>query len=151
MEPEQLELENVIYLEALRKNNVYKEYLLSLYNGLDDSLDDCIPFSLKEIIDIIINLNYQAKKFKRSQILPILISSDLEKEDLYNSIKARFQNQKLVYIPLCPIDVRIYYHIYSCLIEELGLEGYGIYWVLVEKLREEKEYKCSLKMIPFFT
>ena len=34
------------------------------------------------------------------------------------------------------------------LIEELGLEGYGIYWVLVEKLREEKEYKCSLKMIP---
>jgi len=34
------------------------------------------------------------------------------------------------------------------LIEELGLEGYGIYWVLVEKLREEKGYKCSLKMIP---
>ena len=29
------------------------------------------------------------------------------------------------------------------LIEELGLEGYGIYWVLVEKLREEKGYKCS--------
>ncbi len=115
-------MENLIYLEALNKNNVYKEYLLSLYDDVDDSVDDCIPFSFKEIINIIKNLNYQAKKYKRSQLLPILISSDLEKENLYNSIKEVFQNQGVFYIPLCPIDVRIYYHIYSCLIEDFGLD-----------------------------
>ena len=122
METKYLDMDNLIYLEALNKNNVYKEYLLSLYNDLDDSVDDCIPFSFKEIINIIKNLNYQAKKFKRSQLLPILISSDLEKENLYNSVKEAFQNQGVFYIPLCPINVGIYYHIYSSLIEDLGLD-----------------------------
>ena len=36
----------------------------------------------------------------------------------------------------------------SMLIEQLGLEGYGIYWVLVETLREQTEYKYPLSMIP---
>jgi len=34
------------------------------------------------------------------------------------------------------------------LIEELGLEGYGIFWVLVEELRNQPEYKYPLKLIP---
>ena len=34
------------------------------------------------------------------------------------------------------------------LIEELQLEGYGIYWVLIETLREQENYKYPLKMIP---
>ena len=34
------------------------------------------------------------------------------------------------------------------LIEELQLEGYGIYWVLVEILREQPDFKYPLKMIP---
>lgn len=36
----------------------------------------------------------------------------------------------------------------SQLIEELQLEGYGIYWVLVETLRDQADYKYSLKYIP---
>lgn len=34
------------------------------------------------------------------------------------------------------------------LIDQLGLEGYGIYWVLVETLREQPEYKYPLHLLP---
>lgn len=33
------------------------------------------------------------------------------------------------------------------LIEELGLEGYGAYWVLIEILREQPDFKYPLKLI----
>lgn len=35
------------------------------------------------------------------------------------------------------------------LIGDLGLEGYGIYWVLIETLREQPEYKYPVKLLPF--
>ena len=34
------------------------------------------------------------------------------------------------------------------LIDQLGLEGYGIYWVLVEMLREQPDYRCPMKLVP---
>lgn len=34
------------------------------------------------------------------------------------------------------------------LIHQLGLEGYGIYWVLIETLREQPDYRCPLALIP---
>lgn len=34
------------------------------------------------------------------------------------------------------------------LIEQLGLEGYGIYWVLVETLRDQPDYRYPLALIP---
>lgn len=34
------------------------------------------------------------------------------------------------------------------LIGDLGLEGYGIYWVLIEILREQPEYKYPVKLLP---
>jgi hypothetical protein len=34
------------------------------------------------------------------------------------------------------------------LIEQLGLEGYGIFWVLIETLRDQPEYKYPLKLLP---
>lgn len=34
------------------------------------------------------------------------------------------------------------------LIEQLGLEGYGIYWVLIEKLRGRKDYKMPFSVVP---
>lgn len=33
------------------------------------------------------------------------------------------------------------------LIEELGLEGYGIFWVLVETLRQQKNFKYPLRLL----
>jgi len=39
---------------------------------------------------------------------------------------------------------------YKCsnLIEDLGLEGYGIFWVLLEVLRDQPNYKYPLNLIP---
>lgn len=34
------------------------------------------------------------------------------------------------------------------LIEELGLEGYGIFWVLIETLREQESFKYPIKLLP---
>lgn len=33
------------------------------------------------------------------------------------------------------------------LIEELGLEGYGIFWILIETLREQQNYKYPLRLL----
>lgn len=33
------------------------------------------------------------------------------------------------------------------LIDELGLEGYGIFWVLIEELRNQKDYKYPMKLV----
>lgn len=34
------------------------------------------------------------------------------------------------------------------LIEEMGLEGYGIYWVLLELMRDQPDYKYRLNLVP---
>lgn len=34
------------------------------------------------------------------------------------------------------------------LIEELGLEGYGIFWVLIETLRSQTDFKAPLRIVP---
>jgi len=34
------------------------------------------------------------------------------------------------------------------LIEELGLEGYGAYWVLIETLRDQPDHKAPLAILP---
>lgn len=34
------------------------------------------------------------------------------------------------------------------LIEQLGMEGYGIYWMLVEVLREQPDYTYPLSLLP---
>ena len=36
------------------------------------------------------------------------------------------------------------------LIDQLGMEGYGIFWALIEKLRAEKDYKLPLTVMPAF-
>lgn len=33
------------------------------------------------------------------------------------------------------------------LIDQLGMEGYGIYWMLLEVLREQPDYRCPLKLV----
>lgn len=36
------------------------------------------------------------------------------------------------------------------LLDQLGPEGYGIYWLLIEKLRAEKDYKLPFSVLPIF-
>jgi hypothetical protein len=37
------------------------------------------------------------------------------------------------------------------LIEQMGMEGFGIYWGLIEKLRSEKDYKLPLTVVKTFS
>ena len=39
---------------------------------------------------------------------------------------------------------------YKCmlLIDQMGLEGYGIFWVLIETLREQNNYRYPLQLVP---
>lgn len=39
---------------------------------------------------------------------------------------------------------------YKCMlvIDQMGLEGYGIFWILIETLREQKDYKYPLQLVP---
>ena len=34
------------------------------------------------------------------------------------------------------------------LIDQLGLEGYGIFWILIEVLREQPEYRYPIDLVP---
>jgi len=106
----------------LKNHNIFKEYLYSLFDDVDNSVGEYKKVSFKKIVNLINNLNYQIKRDKSTHILPILTSSNSDKVYLYDSIKAEVQNEICLYIPLCPIDERILYHIYSCFIEDLGLE-----------------------------
>jgi hypothetical protein len=36
----------------------------------------------------------------------------------------------------------------TMLIEQLGLEGYGIFWILIETLRDQPDYKYPIKLLP---
>lgn len=116
------DIEKDIYLKALNKNNIYKEYLYSLSDEGDNSVEQYEKVPIKKIVNLIKNLNSQIKKDNKSHILPILTSLDSDKVYLYDSIKAEFQSQIIIYIPLCPIEESIFYHIYNCFIEDLGLE-----------------------------
>ena len=117
-----IDIEKDIYLKALNKNDIYKEYLYSLSDVVDNSVEQYEKGSIKKIMNLIKNLNYQIKKNQRPHILPILTSLDSDKVYLYDSIKAEFQSQIILHVPMCPIDEPILYHIYSCFIEDLGLE-----------------------------
>lgn len=37
------------------------------------------------------------------------------------------------------------------LIDQLGMEGYGIFWALIEKLRSERDFKLPISIIPSFS
>ena len=111
MEANYIDLEKDIYLEALNKDNIYKEYLYSLF--YDAELNKKV--TSEKIVE-------ELNQIKNARILPILTSSDSDKSLLYESIRAGIQNQVCLLIPLCPIDERILHHIYNCFIEEFGLE-----------------------------
>lgn len=38
----------------------------------------------------------------------------------------------------------------ALLIDQLGMEGYGIYWMLIEVLRDQPDYKYPLALLPLF-
>ena len=110
------------YLETLKRNPVYKEFLFSLNDDEDYSVVDIKRVSIINISKIIKIFNLQIKERKKAQLIPILTISESEKSYLYDSIKDKFQDQIILNIPMCPIHVRVFYHVFSSLIEDLGIE-----------------------------
>jgi len=51
-----VDLEKGIYLEALKNHNVYKEYLYSLFDDVDNSVGEYKKVSFKKIVNLINNL-----------------------------------------------------------------------------------------------
>lgn len=122
METEFVDIEEAFYLETLKQNHVYKEFLFNLNDDEDYSVVDIKRVSIKKIINIVKSLNIQIKERKKAHLIPILTISESEKSYLYDSIKDKFQDQIILQIPLCPTHVRVFYHIFSSLLEDLGLE-----------------------------
>jgi hypothetical protein len=122
MESDYVDLEKKIYLEALNNQNIYKEFLYTLFEELDSSSEDYRRVMFQRIADLIGHLNFSIKNDRGTRIIPILTSSDSDKVLLYDLIKEEFHNQELIYIPMCPREVRVLYHIYSSIIEDLGIK-----------------------------
>jgi len=134
MEANYIDLEKGIYLEALNKDDIYKEYLYSLYNYAE--------VNRKVIRQKVVEGLYQIKS---SRIVPILTSSDSDMIILYESIKAGIQNQVCVLIPLCPIEEKVLHHIYNCFIEEFGLEILDILKPNLKKIRKNDAIKALIE------
>jgi hypothetical protein len=122
MESNLIDVEKNIYLETLRRRRIFKTYLASLNDIVSKMEDGDNKVSIGRIVNIITNFDRDSTKLKQAHLLPILTSSELKKSHLYDILKENIKNNVFIYIPICPIYVRIFYHIYNCLIEELGLE-----------------------------
>ncbi len=122
MESNLIDVEKSTYLETLGSRGIYKTYLSSLIEIASKTELGDNKVSFWRILNIIKSLIDDSKKEKASHLLPILTTSDAKKNFIYNLLKDKFPNQIVLYIPICPIYVRAFYHVYNCLIEELGFE-----------------------------
>ncbi|MFX0057977.1 MAG: hypothetical protein ACFE85_11695 [Candidatus Hodarchaeota archaeon] len=108
--------ENGLYTDILKNSTNYKELLK--FENFNAYLTKA---SIIKIGKVLTNFIQNTKYDKISRILPILVSSEIEKVRLFDLIKARIQGSRLIYVPNPPETVGIFYHIYNCLFEELGL------------------------------
>ena len=110
------DIEKTIYLNILKKSNDYRKLLefeiFKVYRN---------KTSIFKINKILTNFIQNTQYDKISRILPILVTSETDKVHLFDLIKAKIQNGRLIYVPNPPEPVRIFNHLYNCLIEELGL------------------------------
>ena len=105
------------YIKILREFPGYKELL-----NIEDFIKSLTKSSFLKIRDVLSDFIQNSKYDKSSSILPISISSEIEKVELFNIIGERVQDGHLINLPIPPEPARIFYHVYTCLIEELGLE-----------------------------
>jgi len=108
--------EKNLYLGVLKKSSYYKSLLQ--FNNFQKQKSKVSIFHINEILLNLINLT---KLDKTSRILPILASSEIEKTQFYDLLKDKEEDCKIIYIPNPPPYVRIYFHVYTCIIEEFRL------------------------------
>lgn len=104
------------YLTILKKSDDYSGLL---------QYENCKAYltktSMIKINKTLSNLVQNTKYDKVSRILPIIVSSEIEKVQLFDLITTKSQESRLIYIPSPTENVGLYYHVYNCIIEELGL------------------------------
>ncbi|MFX1407418.1 MAG: hypothetical protein ACFFBW_10700 [Promethearchaeota archaeon] len=108
--------ENSIYINILKKSTDYKTLL-----NFENFEGYITKTSITKIRKALTNFIQNIKHDKISRILPILVSSKFEKVRLLDLIEVKLQDARMVYVPSPPASEHIFYHIYNCLIEELGL------------------------------
>ncbi len=145
MESNLIDVEKNIYLETLGRRGIYKTYLSSLIDIISKTEIGDNKVSSWGILNIIKRLNNDSKKEQSSHITPILTASDAKKNYIYNILKDKFPTQIVLYIPICPIYVRIFYHVYNCLIEELGFEIIDIINLDPQAIGQYDIYKAIYK------
>ena len=103
---------------------ILREYLpdyKKLFNE-EDFREDLTKSSFPKIRDDLTKYIQKTKKDKNSRMVPISISYKTEKIQLFDLIEEQIQDVYLVNVPIPPESISIYYHVYTCLIEEFGLE-----------------------------
>jgi hypothetical protein len=106
------------YIKILRE---YLHDYKKLFN-VEDFREDLAKSPFPNIRDALTKHIQKTKKDKNSRIVPILISYKAEITLLFDLIEEKIQDVYLVNVPIPPESIRIYYHFYTCLIEEFGLE-----------------------------
>jgi len=136
--------EKSLYIDILKKSTDYKALL-----DFENFEEYITKASINKISKALTNFIQNTKYDKISRILPILVSSKIEKMKLFDLIKLKNQDVQLVYIPSPPASEHIFYHIYNCLIEELGL---NILEEISKKIQTEniRKSRCVRAITDYF-
>ena len=106
------------YIKILRE---YLPEYKKLFN-VEDFRDSLTKSCFLKIKNDLTNYIQNTKNDKISRMVPILISYKTEKIQLFDLIEEKIQDGHSLNIPIPPESIGIFYHIYTCLIEEFGLE-----------------------------
>ena len=128
------------YIKILKESPDYKDLL-----NLENFREYLSKSSFLKIRNVLSNLIQNSKYDKISRILPILISSEEAKVQLFDLIEDKIQDGYLVNVPVPPESIRLFYHVYTCLIEEFGIE---IIEEISKKIQTQNIKKSQFAKIP---
>ena len=117
MHSELQDMEKALYLNILKNSTYYKELF-----DFERCKEYLTKTSIIKISKTLINFIQSTKYDKVSRILPIITSPNIDKLEIFDTIKAKIPEARLIYVPSPPDFVGIFYHVYNCVIEELGVK-----------------------------
>ncbi|TFG24942.1 MAG: hypothetical protein EU533_01630 [Promethearchaeota archaeon] len=108
---------NTQYLNILKEFPEYRT--LFKFEKFNEAIAKTSIFRINTVLS---NLIQNTKYDKITRPLPVLVSSEIESTQLFDILKAKVQDGRLIHVPSPPESVGIFYHVYNCLIEEFGLD-----------------------------
>ena len=109
--------EKALYLNILKNSTYYKELF-----DFERCKEYLTKISIIKISKALINFIQSTKYDKVSRILPIITSPNIDKFEIFDTIKTKIPEARLIYVQSPPDFVGIFYHVYNCMIEELGIQ-----------------------------